>query len=140
MIEPMYGGKTAARDCGAADRRARSPRRTTSSRITGLAQWPAAIKEADLAEGAERRRGRRREAGRSGEGHASTRRSWRRRWRRNRKRRRTGIEVGFVPSSATWDGRFANNGWMQEAPDPITKLTWGNAALISPGDGARAEA
>ncbi len=43
-----------------------------------------------------------------------------------------GIEVAFVPSAATWDGRFANNGWMQEAPDPMTKLTWGNAALISP--------
>ncbi len=44
----------------------------------------------------------------------------------------TGIEVGFYPSSATWDGRFANNGWLQEAPDPITKLVWGNAAMISP--------
>ena len=44
----------------------------------------------------------------------------------------TGLEVAFVPSSSTWDGRFANNGWMQEAPDPITKLTWGNAALMSP--------
>ncbi len=44
----------------------------------------------------------------------------------------TGIEVAFYPSSAAWDGRFANNGWMQEAPDPITKLTWGNAAMISP--------
>jgi len=44
----------------------------------------------------------------------------------------TGIEVGFYPSAAAWDGRFANNGWMQEAPDPITKLTWGNAAMISP--------
>ncbi len=47
----------------------------------------------------------------------------------------TGIEVSFYPSSATWDGRFANNGWMQEAPDPITKLTWGNAAMISPAMG-----
>ncbi|MBV9400199.1 MAG: TAT-variant-translocated molybdopterin oxidoreductase [Bryobacterales bacterium] len=42
-----------------------------------------------------------------------------------------GIEVGFVPSASVWDGRYANNGWMQEAPDPITKLVWGNAALIS---------
>jgi molybdopterin-containing oxidoreductase family iron-sulfur binding subunit len=43
-----------------------------------------------------------------------------------------GIEVVFYPSSSTWDGRFANNGWMQEAPDPMTKLTWDNAALLSP--------
>jgi MoCo/4Fe-4S cofactor protein with predicted Tat translocation signal len=50
----------------------------------------------------------------------------------------TGIEVAFVPGASTWDGRFANNGWMQEAPDPMTKLTWGNAALISPAT-ARAQ-
>ncbi len=43
-----------------------------------------------------------------------------------------GIEIGFYPSSSTWDGRFANNGWLQEAPDPISKLVWGNAAMISP--------
>ena len=43
-----------------------------------------------------------------------------------------GLEVAFVPSSSSWDGRFANNGWMQEAPDPISKLVWGNAALMSP--------
>ncbi len=44
----------------------------------------------------------------------------------------TGIEIAFVPSASAWDGRYANNGWMQEAPDPMTKLTWGNAALVSP--------
>ena len=30
------------------------------------------------------------------------------------------------------DGSFANNGWLQELPDPVTKLTWDNAALVSP--------
>jgi MoCo/4Fe-4S cofactor protein with predicted Tat translocation signal len=42
-----------------------------------------------------------------------------------------GIEIAFVPSSQAWDGRYANNGWMQECPDPMTKLVWGNAALMS---------
>jgi molybdopterin-containing oxidoreductase family iron-sulfur binding subunit len=49
-----------------------------------------------------------------------------------------GIEVSFVPGASTYDGRFSNNGWMQEAPDPMTKLTWGNAAMISPAT-ARAQ-
>ena len=43
-----------------------------------------------------------------------------------------GVEIGFVPSWAAWDGRYANNGWTQETPDPMTKQVWGNAALISP--------
>jgi molybdopterin-containing oxidoreductase family iron-sulfur binding subunit len=30
------------------------------------------------------------------------------------------------------DGRHNNNGWLQELPDPITKLTWDNAILVSP--------
>ncbi len=48
-----------------------------------------------------------------------------------------GIEVAFYPSGSTWDGRFANNGWLQEAPDPMTKLTWDNAALLSPATARR---
>ena len=43
----------------------------------------------------------------------------------------SGMEVIFVHSASVWDGKFANNGWMQELPDTITKLTWDNAALIS---------
>ena len=43
----------------------------------------------------------------------------------------TNLEVRFIPGIA-WDGRFANNGWLQECPDPMTKLTWDNAIFISP--------
>ncbi|HEX6229970.1 MAG TPA: 4Fe-4S dicluster domain-containing protein, partial [Solirubrobacterales bacterium] len=44
-----------------------------------------------------------------------------------------GLEVVFVPSPSLHDGRFANDGWLQELPDPLTKLTWDNPALVSPG-------
>ncbi len=43
-----------------------------------------------------------------------------------------GMEVVFKPAYGVYDGRFANNGWLQEAPEPLTKLTWDNAALIAP--------
>jgi molybdopterin-containing oxidoreductase family iron-sulfur binding subunit len=43
-----------------------------------------------------------------------------------------GLEVAFTPSSTLDDGRYANNGWLQETPDIVTKVTWDNAALLSP--------
>ncbi|HUO33168.1 MAG TPA: TAT-variant-translocated molybdopterin oxidoreductase [Bryobacteraceae bacterium] len=43
-----------------------------------------------------------------------------------------GLEVVFRPDPAVYDGRFANNGWLQEFPRPITQLTWDNAAIMSP--------
>ncbi len=42
------------------------------------------------------------------------------------------IEVVINPDPAVWDGRFANNGWLQELPKPLTKITWDNALLVSP--------
>ncbi len=42
------------------------------------------------------------------------------------------LEFRIIPSSHAWDGRYNNNGWMQECPDPMTKLTWENAILVSP--------
>ncbi|HEY4282722.1 MAG TPA: TAT-variant-translocated molybdopterin oxidoreductase [Chthoniobacterales bacterium] len=41
-------------------------------------------------------------------------------------------EIVFVRDYSVDDGRYYNNGWLQELPDPITKLTWDNAALLSP--------
>jgi molybdopterin-containing oxidoreductase family iron-sulfur binding subunit len=41
------------------------------------------------------------------------------------------LEVVFYRDAKMDDGRYANNGWMQELPDPITKITWDNAVLIS---------
>jgi molybdopterin-containing oxidoreductase family iron-sulfur binding subunit len=42
------------------------------------------------------------------------------------------LEVAFRPDPSIWDGQYANNGWLQELPKPLTKLTWDNAALVSP--------
>jgi molybdopterin-containing oxidoreductase family iron-sulfur binding subunit len=41
-------------------------------------------------------------------------------------------EIAFRPDPAVFDGRFANNTWLEELPKPITRLTWDNAAMLSP--------
>jgi MoCo/4Fe-4S cofactor protein with predicted Tat translocation signal len=48
-----------------------------------------------------------------------------------------GLEIVFRPDPTVWDGRFSNNGWLQECPKPLTKLTWDNAALVSPATAER---
>ncbi len=45
---------------------------------------------------------------------------------------RSGLEVSFRPDPTIWDGRFANNPWLQECPKPVSKVTWDNAFFVSP--------
>jgi MoCo/4Fe-4S cofactor protein with predicted Tat translocation signal len=49
----------------------------------------------------------------------------------------TGLEIIYRNDPSVLDGRFGNNGWLQELPKPITKLTWDNAVLLSPRTAAR---
>jgi MoCo/4Fe-4S cofactor protein with predicted Tat translocation signal len=50
-----------------------------------------------------------------------------------------GLELAFEVEPSLWDGRFANNAWLQELPRPLTKITWDNAAFVSPADAERLE-
>jgi molybdopterin-containing oxidoreductase family iron-sulfur binding subunit len=43
-----------------------------------------------------------------------------------------GLELIFRPDPTIWDGSYANNGWLQELPKPLTKLTWDTSAWLSP--------
>jgi MoCo/4Fe-4S cofactor protein with predicted Tat translocation signal len=51
--------------------------------------------------------------------------------------RSEGLSLLFRPDPSLWDGRFANNPWLQELPRPLTKLVWDNPLLISPALAAR---
>jgi MoCo/4Fe-4S cofactor protein with predicted Tat translocation signal len=42
------------------------------------------------------------------------------------------IEINFRRDPSIWDGRFSNNGWLQELPKPMTKMTWDNPVLMGP--------
>jgi molybdopterin-containing oxidoreductase family iron-sulfur binding subunit len=44
----------------------------------------------------------------------------------------SGIALVLYPKISLYDGRNANNGWLQEMPDPVTKITWDNYASLSP--------
>jgi MoCo/4Fe-4S cofactor protein with predicted Tat translocation signal len=47
------------------------------------------------------------------------------------------FEIVFRTDPTVYDGRFANNGWLQELPKPLSKLTWDNVAIISPATAER---
>ncbi len=42
------------------------------------------------------------------------------------------LEINILPDPCVYDGRFSNNGWLQELPKPLNKVTWENVGLISP--------
>jgi MoCo/4Fe-4S cofactor protein with predicted Tat translocation signal len=48
-----------------------------------------------------------------------------------------GFEINFRRDPSVYDGRFSNNGWLQELPKPMSKLTWDNPVLIGPAMAAR---
>jgi molybdopterin-containing oxidoreductase family iron-sulfur binding subunit len=47
------------------------------------------------------------------------------------------LELSLHESPCVYDGRYAHNAWLQELPEPITKLTWGNAFMLSPDTAER---
>ncbi len=49
----------------------------------------------------------------------------------------TGLEIIFAVDPGIYDGRYANNGWLQELPKPLSKLTWDNVAMMSPKTAAK---
>ena len=132
LIQPLYGGRSAMQllQCSPSSRRRRL---TRSSRATGTAQhtgadfeawWRRAVHDgivpgtalpaktpAVRGEALSARAGARKLGGK--------------------------LEVIFRPDPTIYDGRFANNGWLQELPKPITKLTWDNAAILSPATAHR---
>ncbi|MEL7089234.1 MAG: molybdopterin dinucleotide binding domain-containing protein, partial [Planctomycetota bacterium] len=44
---------------------------------------------------------------------------------------RADMQIAFRADPKVYDGRFANNGWLQELPETITKITWDNPAWVS---------
>jgi len=47
-------------------------------------------------------------------------------------RERNVFELNFRRDPSIYDGRFSNNGWLQELPKPLTKLTWDNCVMVGP--------
>ncbi|MBN2319467.1 MAG: 4Fe-4S dicluster domain-containing protein [Acidobacteria bacterium] len=48
-----------------------------------------------------------------------------------------GMELVLAPQAGVYDGRYANNGWLNELPDPVTRATWGNPLSLSIADAER---
>jgi MoCo/4Fe-4S cofactor protein with predicted Tat translocation signal len=55
----------------------------------------------------------------------------------NNSKKKSGITLLLKKSPALGDGRYANNGWLQELPHPVSKACWDNYASISPAMGKK---
>ena len=59
--------------------------------------------------------------------------------RRDATGRTDALVLALYPNVGILDGRHAHNAWLQELPDPISKVTWDNYAALSPAAAARLE-
>jgi hypothetical protein len=123
LIEPLYGGKSAHEIIA-------------SRRQSG--RWSRS-RPAILAEAAHRRRLRRllaqvaaRRLGRGDNLRSQDRRAQGHQFPSIAIRAGAGTELNFRRDPSIYDGRFSNNGWLQELPKPLTKLTWDNPIMIGP--------
>jgi molybdopterin-containing oxidoreductase family iron-sulfur binding subunit len=126
LIAPMYGGLAAEELLGAAAGRSASAHDAVRAcwKARGLkgARWDRAVHDGVIA-------GTRAPAGA---------RALAASWRPPRvEAARETLELVLRPSPAVYDGKQANNGWLQELPQPFTTVTWGDAALVSPDLAAR---
>ncbi len=131
LIAPLYGGRTAAEVLALLTDRADRTAHTIvkdywtigpgSRQVGGDAAWRRALHDGFVAATASTPAQVSANAAASGSPPARTR----------------GIEVTFRPDPTVWDGRYANNGWLQELPKPVTKLTWDTAAHVAPATAER---
>ena len=127
LIAPLYDGKSAHRIRRAALRPSRCDRIRSDSRLLAEAAHRRRLR-AVLAQVAARRLDRRHRI-RPEVGDAQNRRPLR---TESKPADPNAIELNIRRDPTIYDGQFSNNGWLQELPKPMTKLTWDNAIMIGP--------
>ena len=143
LIEPLYDGRSAHEVVAALAGETKTPLEIVQDfwRANWDGRAAGAVRHADRSDRRRLRQLREVLAARAARRlHRRHARSRRRRWRspparsrrRPPRRRPTGLEVTFRADPTVYDGRFANNGWLQELPKPFDKVCWDNVAYISP--------